>query len=87
MGALKKKAFTEVGDLNLSYGDHEIVFHRGYRPKRVVLHANNEYGLPVCHGELNFVTATIIDDGFILHARVRTNDTYILWLTMDEDVI
>lgn len=69
----------------MAYGDHDIVMHRGYRPKRVLIHINNEYGLPICQGELNYVSATIIDDGFIVHAKVRTNDTYVMWVTTEFD--
>lgn len=85
MGGLFRRFYDEIGDLNLAYGDHEIVFHRGYQPKRVLIHVNNEHGLPVCQGEINYVSSTIIDDGFILHAKIRTNEAYVLWLTTDLD--
>ena len=83
MAALYRQIYMEIGDLNLAYGDHDIVFHWGYEPKRVLVHVNNDYGLPVCQGEINYVSTTILDDGFILHAKIRTDDAYVFWMTTD----
>lgn len=83
MGGLYRQFYSEIGDLNLSFGKHDIVFHRGYQPKRVLIHVNNGEGLPVCQGELNYVSSTILDDGFILHADIRSNDAYVLWVTTE----
>lgn len=85
MAGIHRRFYTEIGDLSLSCGKHEVIFRRGYKPKRVLVHMNNEEGLPICHAELNSLAVTITDNGFILNADIKSDKAYIMWITTEVD--
>lgn len=49
------------------------------RPVTVWIAEGETGEVPVCHGQENCYTITKMDDGFILHAEVRTDKVELLW--------
>lgn len=85
MGSFYRRSFAEREEFFLSYGDHELIFHRGYPVKYVMLHVSNDRSLPVCQGELNYISSSILDDGFILHAKIRSDTALVIWMTITDN--
>lgn len=63
----------------LAYGDKDITFKTDFKPERVYVSVTAE-GLPVCVGDRNSVSVTLLEDGFVLHAEIRTNHALVRWI-------
>jgi hypothetical protein len=72
---------TDSDTIHLTYGNHEIPIQVGYRPTEVLTGSTGE-GVPVCHGDLNYLATEITDDGFVLYAKIKMNQASIVWVTV-----
>lgn len=71
---------VEEGDgILLAFGDKDITFKTDFKPERVYVSLTAD-GLPVCVGDRNTVAVTLLEDGFILHASIRTDHATVRWI-------
>lgn len=71
---------TADGEVVLGYGQHEIKIELDNTPCRVSLSITSPCdATPVCHGDVNKIGVTILDDGFVLYADIKTNTCCIEW--------
>ena len=63
----------------LAYGEKNITFKTDFKPERVYVSITCD-GLAVCVGEKNTIGVTLLEDGFILHASVKTNHALVKWI-------
>ena len=68
------------GDIVLGFGQHEIKIEMDGTPCRVTLSLREPcHSRPVCHGDVNKIGFTIMDNGFVLYADIKTNTCCIEW--------
>jgi hypothetical protein len=71
---------VEEGDgILLAAGDKDITFKTDFKPERVYVSVSSE-GLPVCVGDRNEVSTTLLEDGFVLHASIKTDHATVRWI-------
>lgn len=63
----------------LAAGDKDITFKTDFKPTEVFVSVTSE-GLPVCVGDRNAASVTLLDDGFILHTEIRTDHAMVKWI-------
>jgi hypothetical protein len=63
----------------LAYGDRDITFKTDFKPARVYVSVDSD-GVPVCVGDVSTVGVTMLEDGFVLHAHIRTDSAVIKWI-------
>jgi len=77
--AVKFLAMFEDGRVFLSHGDYEYKFTTKAKPSLVWLAEVDGGNMPVCHGSPNTFGVRLLDDGFVLIARVETETSELLW--------
>jgi hypothetical protein len=72
----------DEGSVFLCAGQHEIKVDTCCRPEKIFLSVNEVDGccMAVCNGDINTVGSTILDDGFILYADVKTTACTVEWV-------
>lgn len=71
---------TSSGDILLGFGLHEITISLDHKPCTVFLSVQDPAdSMAVCHGGINKIGFTILDDGFILYADIQSNTSFIKW--------
>jgi hypothetical protein len=71
---------TTSGDILLGFGLHEITISLDHKPCTVFLSVQDPAdSMAVCHGGINKIGFTILDDGFILYADIQSNTSFIKW--------
>lgn len=74
------EVLVEEGDgILLASGDKDITFKTDFKPERVYVSVEAE-GLPVCVGDRNEVSTTLLEDGFVLHASIKTDHATVRWI-------
>jgi hypothetical protein len=69
-----------TGDIVLGYGLHEIKIAVEKHPTNIAMSIQDPCdGCPVCHGDINKIGVTILDNGFVIYADIRTNTACIQW--------
>jgi len=76
-----KKRNSSSGDIVLGFGQHEIVIKMENTPCKVALSLRTPCdGTPVCQGDINKIGVTILENGFILYADIKTNTCCVEWV-------
>jgi hypothetical protein len=71
---------AECGDVSLGYGCHEITVKTACGPKDICLSTNNDTcDTPVCQGDVNMVGYSLLPDGFVLYADIKSNTCVVSW--------
>jgi hypothetical protein len=71
---------TSSGDILLGFGLHEITISLNGKPCTVFLSVQDPANsCTVCHGGVNKLGFTILDDGFVLYADIQSNTSFIKW--------
>ena len=84
LGRIKK---IDQGMITLSHGEHIVYIPTDCKPETVHLTFRNrddENGMQVCQGNLNFVSASLGDRGFNLFAKINTDMVNIVWFAAEE---
>lgn len=68
------------GELIVGTGRHEVQVTTEERPREVWLSMSSEETIPVCLGEVDMCSCSIVDTGFILHALIYSTGAVIEWL-------
>lgn len=69
------------GEIVLGYGLHELKITVENHPTNVALSIQDPCdGCPVCHGDVNKISVSIMDCGFVVYADIKTNTTCIQWV-------
>ena len=72
---------NEAGEISLAYGHHEVTVTTKNKPKNVLLSTNNAVcDTPVCQGDINMVGYTLLPDGFVLYADIKSNTSVVSWV-------
>lgn len=75
-----KKRHSSSGDIVLGFGQHEVVIKMDSTPCKVALSLKTPCnGTPVCHGDVNKIRVTILENGFVLYADIKTNTCCVEW--------
>lgn len=73
-------AHSSKGDIVLGFGQHEVIIKLENTPCKVSLCiATPCDSVPVCHGDINKIGVTILENGFVLHADIKTNTCCVEW--------
>lgn len=81
MGSVQRrvKCFREDGQLELAFGRHDIeIANREFDIDDVYVSCPMDE-FPVCQGNLNWISVTILEHGFIIHADINTSSAVIRW--------
>ncbi len=72
---------SECGEISLAYGEHQVTVATKGKPKNVLLGINNAAcDTPVCQGDINMVGYTLLPDGFVLYADIKSNTSVVTWV-------
>jgi hypothetical protein len=63
----------------LAFGDRDITFKTDFTPLRVYVSVISD-GIPVCIGDVSTVGVTLLEDGFVLHAHIKTDSAIVKWI-------
>jgi hypothetical protein len=80
-GLTRARPYKEVGQYIVPHGRHEIEFAFDY-PIMNVFIACPSLEQPVCSGDLNWFSVTLLPFGFIMHADVKTDSATVTWVTV-----
>jgi hypothetical protein len=69
----------QEGSVILNHGEHSLEVVTRKAPTDVWLSLKDAEGFPVCHGNINKVSYTINDRGFVLYVDVSTDMVRINW--------
>jgi len=71
---------TNSGEILLGFGLHEITISLNGKPCMVFLSVQDPAdSMVVCHGGVNKIGFTILDDGFVLYADIQSNTSLVKW--------
>ena len=70
--------FREDGLIDVIYGRQDIELDLGYDLDDVFVSCTSDE-FPVCYGSLNWLSVTVLDKGFIIHADVQTSTAQVRW--------
>jgi hypothetical protein len=81
---MDKKQLTgnsSSGEIVLGFGQHEVNIQMDSTPCKVSLSMRTPCAsTPVCHGDINKIGVTILENGFVLYADIRTNSCCVEWV-------
>ncbi len=63
----------------LPHGDHVITVKLDTRPATVYVSIADD-GNPVCGGEVSTAGVSLLDDGFVLYAKIKTDHAVVRWI-------
>ncbi len=63
----------------LPFGDHVITVKLDVKPAVVYVSITDD-GNPVCGGEVSTAGVTLLDDGFVLYAKIKTDHGVVRWI-------
>lgn len=71
---------SSSGDIVLGYGQYEVVIKMDNTPCKVSLSMKLPGdGMPVCQSDINKIGFTILENGFVLYADIKTNTCFVEW--------
>lgn len=66
--------------IHLPFGDHVITVKLDAKPQEVFVSLDAEGGMPVCGGDVSTAGVTVLDDGFVLYAHVKSDHVVVRWV-------
>lgn len=81
-GLFRRQPYREIGHYTVPHGASDIRFDVDYPVKDVLL-AFGTSEFPVCQGDLNWYSLTLLPEGFIVHARVSADFADLTWATVE----
>lgn len=65
--------------LTLNHGHHEIHINLTWTPHRVAVAWDDDGPVPVCVGNVDYISTEVVRDGFILYADINAATRRIRW--------
>ncbi len=80
-GLVTRRCYRETGTYTIPNGQHDVEFDFNYALQNVLVSCvSGEY--PVCYGDLDWFSITLLDKRFIIHANIQSDSCDVSWMVI-----